>query len=55
MQISVVLMNYFDDQMKNEIEFEGQDIPGWRCLPRVCLSIFSANTFFYTCFMDRLS
>jgi len=34
---------------------ENQNIEGWRWLPRICMSIFTANTFFYTSIIDRIS
>ena len=52
-KIAEVLMGYLEDQMIEPFhEFEGKEIAGWRWLPRICFSIFSANTFFYTCVVE---
>ena len=50
--ITDAMIKYINEKIFNEFKFEGQIIPGWRCLPRICFRIFTDNTFFFTRLME---
>lgn len=54
--IGEMLNKYLNDSLDQEFhEYNEKKVEGWKWLPRVCFKIFSANTFFYNCVMDRLA
>lgn len=53
-QIAKVLNDYVVDQVGQTFVHKGQPKDGWRWLPIICLKILTANTFFYSIFMEKL-
>jgi len=47
-KLSEMLINFMDQIYKGSYTVDGEKIEGWRFLPRICIKMYTLDTFLYS-------